>query len=81
MIELNGKPAEADVDDQIARMKEGATVKLKLANATGERTVKLKLAARDEKVFILQDVPNITTEQRAHRQAWIRGDDESGGGQ
>ena len=54
-------------------------LKLKLANAKGERKVKLKLFACDEQAFILQDVPNITTEQRAHRQAWIHGDDEIGG--
>jgi len=81
VIELNGKPADAGLDEQLSRMREGATIKLKLANAKGEHKVKLKLFAYDEQVFILQDVPNITPEQRAHRQAWIHGDDEIGGTQ
>ncbi len=81
VIELNGKPAEAGLDEQISRMREGATVKLKLANAKGERKIKLKLSARNVQAFILQDVPNMTPEQRAHRQAWIHGDDENGGAQ
>jgi predicted metalloprotease with PDZ domain len=81
VIELNGNPVDAGFDDQISRMREGATVKLKLASAKGEHKVKLKLFAYDEQLFILQDVPNITSEQRAHRQAWIHGDDETGGSQ
>jgi predicted metalloprotease with PDZ domain len=81
VIELNGKPADAGFDEQVSRMKDGATIKVKLASGNGERTVKLKLAARDERAFILQDVPNVTTEQRAHRRAWIHGDDENGGAQ
>jgi len=27
----------------------------------------------------LQNVPQVIPEQRAHRDAWIRGDDENGG--
>jgi predicted metalloprotease with PDZ domain len=79
VIELNGKPVDAGLDEQLSRMREGAKVKLKLANAKGERTVKLKLAARSQQAFVLQDVPNITPGQRARRQAWIHGDDENGG--
>jgi predicted metalloprotease with PDZ domain len=81
VTELNGKPADAGLDEQLSRMREGASVKLKFANARGERKVKLKLSARSEQVFILQDVPNMTPEQRAHRHAWIHGDSENGGAQ
>ena len=81
VIGLNGKPTDAGLDDRLSRMRAGTTVKFKLANARGERTVKLKLSARSEQTFVLQDVPNISAEQRAHRQAWIHGDDEIGGAQ
>jgi len=56
-------------------------VKLTLANRRGQHTVKLKLKSHEEQMYILQDVPSLTAEQRTHRAAWIHGDDETGGGQ
>jgi len=81
VVEVDGRPATASIDDQLARMRSGATVKLSLANRRGQRTVKLKLTPREEQLYILQDAPSVTPEQRAHRVAWIHGDDENGGGQ
>ena len=77
VVEVNGNPATASIDDQLARMREGSTVKIRLANRRGQRDIKLKLTSRQEQVYILQDVPSVTPEQRAHREAWIHGDDES----
>jgi len=59
-------------------MREGSTAKLRIANRSGERTVKIKLVGREQHVFLLQDTPQVTPEQRAHRTAWIHGDDEGG---
>jgi len=81
VVELDGKPATASIDDQLARMRAGTSVKIGMANRRGQRTVKLKLTARQEQMYILQDVPAVTPEQRTHRAAWIHGDDENGGGQ
>jgi predicted metalloprotease with PDZ domain len=78
IISINGKPAAPNVDDQLARMRPGATVKLRLADRNGQREIKLKLTSRQEQEYILQDLPSITPEQRAHRAAWIHGDDENG---
>ena len=80
VVEINGKPATAFIDDQLARMRAGTTVKLRLANRRGQRDIKLKLSSREEQVYLLQDLPSVTPEQRAHRVAWIHGDDENGGG-
>jgi predicted metalloprotease with PDZ domain len=79
VVQVNGNPATAAIEDQFARLREGATVKIRLANRRGQREVKLKLTARNEQVYILQDVPAVSAQQRAHRGAWIRGDDETGG--
>ena len=81
VVQLDGKTATASIDDQLARMRVGSTVKITVANRRGQRTVKLKLTARQEQMYILQDVPAVTAEQRAHRAAWIHGDDETEGGQ
>ena len=79
ILQLNGKPASQNMDYEMSRMREGATVKFRVAGRSGERNVKLKLVAREEQAFVLQDMPAISPEQRAHRDAWIRGDDENGG--
>jgi predicted metalloprotease with PDZ domain len=81
VVEVDGKPATASLDDQLSRMRAGTTVKLTLANRRGQHTVKLKLKSHEEQMYILQDVPSLTAEQRAHRVAWIHGDDEAGGAQ
>ena len=67
VVEVDGKPATASVEDQLARMRAGSTVKVKLANRKGQRTVKLKLTSHQEQMYILQDVAAVTPEQRAHR--------------
>ena len=79
ILQLNGKPANQNMDYEVSRMREGATVKLRVAGRSGERNVKVKLVTREAQAFVLQNVPQVTPEQRAHRDAWIRGDDESGG--
>jgi predicted metalloprotease with PDZ domain len=76
ILQVNGKPATSSLDYELSQMREGSTVKLRIANRSGERIVKLKLAGREEHIFLLQDVSQVTTEQRAHRAAWIHGDDE-----
>jgi predicted metalloprotease with PDZ domain len=81
VVEVDGRPATASLDDQLSRMRAGATVKFNLATRRGKRSVKLKLTSRQEQMYILQDVPSLSPEQLAHRVAWIHGDDETGGGQ
>jgi predicted metalloprotease with PDZ domain len=81
VIEMNGRTATAAMGNQLARMKAGSTVKLRLENRRGQISVKLRLTSREEQVYLLQEVPGVTPEQRAHRVAWIHGDDENGSGQ
>jgi len=78
ILALNGKPADASLDEEIADMEPGTIVKLELENRRGKRQVELKLGARNNVSYILQDLATVTPEQRAHRTAWIHGDDESG---
>ena len=79
IVEVNGEAATASVDEQLARMREGSTVKVRVATRRGQRNVKLKLTGRSRQVYVLEDMPNVTGDQRAHREAWIHGDDEAGG--
>ena len=78
IVAVDGSPATASVDDQLARIRPGATVKIRLSNRRGQRTIKLKLTGNQQQMYLLQDTPSVSAEQRAHRVAWIHGDDENG---
>ena len=75
---VNGKPAEAQVDEELSRLPPGTTVRLQLENRRGKREVELRLGSRQEESYELGDLPTVTPEQRKHRTAWIHGDDEPG---
>jgi predicted metalloprotease with PDZ domain len=79
VIAIDGEPADASLDDQLSQMLPGTTVHLRMENRKGQRDVKLRLGLREQQAYKLQDVPSVSQEQRAHRMAWIHGDDESRG--
>jgi len=79
MTAVNGKPADSFLDEELSQMRPGTTVRLQIESRQGKREVSLRLSSRQEQVYELQDLPAVTSEQRTHRAAWIRGDDEAGG--
>jgi len=78
VIAMNGHPADASLDSEISGMAPGTLVRLQLENRRGKREVDFKLGLRTEVSHQLQDLATVTPEQRAHRTAWILGDDEPG---
>ena len=76
---INGKPADAYLEDELSRLLPGATVHLELENRRGRREVELRLGVREEQSYELRDLAGLTSEQRAHRSAWIHGEDETRG--
>jgi predicted metalloprotease with PDZ domain len=76
---VNGSPANSFLDEALAQMRPGTTVRLKIENRKGKREISLRLGSRSELMYELRDLPAVTQEQRAHRAAWIHGDDEPGG--
>jgi len=80
VIAVNGSPAGADLDEELSRLQPGTTVRLQLQNRGKKREVQLHLGARQEQVYELHDLATVTPEQRAHRTAWIHGDDEARSG-
>jgi predicted metalloprotease with PDZ domain len=79
VIAIDGKPADGGLDEQLSQMGPGTTVHLRIENRRGQREVKLRLGLRQQQICELQDLPVVTPEQRAHRTAWIHGDDEERG--
>ena len=79
VLQVNGQPASYRLDRALARMMPNETVKLRISRAGKEHSLKFKIGARQEQQTVLADVASVTAEQRAHRAAWIHGDDEPGG--
>ncbi len=78
VIRVNGKLAGASLDEELSRLQPGTTVRLELENRRGKRDVELRLAVREEQSYELQDLTDVTSQQRSHRSAWVHGDDETG---
>jgi len=75
ITELQGKPAGEDSTQQLARLRPGDTVVLKVRARRGpERELKWKVTGREEIVYEVRDLDQITPEQRARRAAWIKGE-------
>jgi predicted metalloprotease with PDZ domain len=79
VIAVNGKPADANLDQELSRLQPGTAIHFELENRRGKRQVEIRLGAREGHSYELQDLVTVTPEQRAHRTAWIHGDDEAGG--
>lgn len=76
VMQLNAKPAGADFEMQIAAMRPGDTARLTIRSARGERDIKVKLTTREREHYSIEDLPQITSAQRARRAAWLRGDSQ-----
>ncbi len=81
ILQVNGRPATFRFDRELDRMMPNQTAKLRIARDGKQHTLEIKIGARREQELVLTDVAGITAEQRAHRVAWIHGDDEPGGTQ
>ena len=79
IVAIDGRPVTYRLDRELARMIPGQTIKLRVVRSGKEQNVKIKVGERQDQQYALADVSGITPEQRAHRTAWIHGDDESGG--
>ena len=78
VTELQGKPAGEDSAQQLARLSAGDTVVLKVRARRGrERELKWKVTGREEIVYEVKDLDQITPEQRARRAAWLKGEAET----
>jgi predicted metalloprotease with PDZ domain len=75
ITELQGKPAGEELPQQLARLRPGDTVDLKVRARRGpERELKWKVTGREETVYEVKDLDQISPEQRARRAAWLKGE-------
>lgn len=75
IVELQGKPAGEESSQQLARLQPGDTVVVKVRSRRGaERELKWNVAGRQETVYEVKDLDQITPEQHARRAAWLKGE-------
>ncbi|HYL15921.1 MAG TPA: PDZ domain-containing protein [Terriglobales bacterium] len=79
ILEINGQPANSDLEEQIANLRPGDNVHLTVRSVSGQRELSWTLGSREEVEFELKDLDNITPEQRARRVAWLAGEDQKPG--
>ena len=78
ILELQGKPAGQDSRQELARLSPGDLLTLKVRSRRGgERELKWKVGSRQEISYEVRDLDNVTSEQRARRAAWLKGEAQS----
>lgn len=76
ILQLNGRAVSGDFTYELAQLRAGDTIRLRVRNHRADHEVHWKLAGREQVEFRLQDVENVTLPQKARRAAWLRGESE-----
>ena len=75
ILEINGAPPGQESSESTAAMTPGDTITLTIRPRRGaERELKWKLGGREETSYELREVENVSSEQRAQRAAWLKGE-------
>jgi predicted metalloprotease with PDZ domain len=74
ILQVNGQTTSSDFQSKLAQLAIGDTIRVRVRNAQGERELHWKLTGRKEIEFGLEDVENITPEQRGRRASWLHGE-------
>jgi predicted metalloprotease with PDZ domain len=73
IVQINGQPAGRDFETKIVALGHGALLKLSVLRDGSRHELQWNLGAAKQKVFRVEDVPNITAEQKSRRAAWLFG--------
>jgi predicted metalloprotease with PDZ domain len=77
VLEVNGKGTEKESLQDLARLNTGDSITVKIRTRRGaELELKWKVGSRDEAFYELNNLENITAEQRTRRAAWLKGEAE-----
>ncbi|MGH8459480.1 MAG: PDZ domain-containing protein, partial [Nevskiales bacterium] len=76
ILTINGKPAAGEVEDHLRGLAPGDTVRLRITGRKGSREIKIGVTGRAEESFAIVDLPQVTPQQRARRNAWLNSEAE-----
>jgi predicted metalloprotease with PDZ domain len=69
--EINGKRGTRDLQTMIAKLAAGSELHLVVERGPIERELHWTLGSRKQNILRLEDLPEITREQKSHREAWL----------
>jgi predicted metalloprotease with PDZ domain len=73
ILEINGQHAGRDFERKIAGLGPGAMLRLTISRSGAQQDLQWNLSARKQRVFRLQDLPDITVTQKSRRAMWLFG--------
>ena len=73
ILEINGQHAGRDFERKIAGLGPGAMLRLTISRSGAQQDLQWNLSARKQRVFRLQDLPDITATQKSRRATWLFG--------
>jgi len=71
---FNARPVASDFERRIGELRPGDAIRLRIRRHSTEHEIEWKVGTREEVEFDVKDVDNVTTQQRARRAAWLRGE-------
>jgi predicted metalloprotease with PDZ domain len=74
VLALNGRATASDFEKRMGEPRPGETIRLRIRRHGVEREMRWKVGSREEVEFEVKDVDNVTTQQKARRAAWLRGE-------
>ncbi|HEY1679043.1 MAG TPA: PDZ domain-containing protein [Candidatus Sulfotelmatobacter sp.] len=78
IIELQGKPAGQESRQELARLKAGDTVDVRVRSRRGvEQELRWKVGSRQEISYEVKDIDHVSSEQHTRRAAWLKGEAEN----
>ena len=79
IVEINGHAVSRDFDMQLVRLHPGDMLRLQIKNSLGKRDLQWRVGAGDEMQFELNNMDELTPQQKTRRAAWLRGESEAPG--
>ncbi|HEV2170595.1 MAG TPA: hypothetical protein VGR40_06590 [Candidatus Binatus sp.] len=75
ILELQGKPGGQESREEMQRLTPGDTLTVKVRSGrSGEHELKWKVGSRQEITYQVKDLDQVTSDQRARRAAWLKGE-------
>lgn len=74
VLALNGRAVASDFERRLGELRPGDVIRARIRHRGVEREIQWKVGSREEVEFDVKDVDNVTTQQRARRAAWLKGE-------
>jgi len=73
VMAINGQQVGRSYEADLSRLAPGSTLRLQIQREGLPYQLEFKLGSRKQVIFQLEDLPQLSAEQRARRSAWLFG--------